>query len=112
MLVLTNLALQSDNVSFCLNNFRKKLRTLLKIFTILPFPKIFFSIFIRQNFLRPFFKSFTTNFPLCFPVSIHFPLYREIFLFPLLSQISPLIFVKFTCFLHTLRVFRLPLLLP
>src|SRR6218665_2851000 len=33
------------------------------------------------------------------------PLFRENYSFPLLLQISPPVLGKFTCFLHTLRVF-------
>src|SRR6218665_681698 len=36
----------------------------------------------------------------------HFPQCREIYC-PILFEISPFDFVKFTCFLHTLRVLRL-----
>ena len=64
-----------------------------------------FLTFIRQNFWWPFFKSSTTNFE--FP-----PCFAKIILSPLLLQISPPVLRKFTCFLHTLRVFFPPLLWP
>ena len=52
------------------------------------------------------------NFPPIFAVSVHFPLFRENYYFPLLWQIFPSVLHKFTCFLLTLRVFRFPRLLP
>ena len=39
---------------------------------------------------------------------MHFPMFRENYYFPLLSKIFPPVFEKFTCFLHTLCVFRFP----
>ena len=59
-------------------------------------------------------QSQVSNFPLCF---CYFntvpPLFRQNYSFPLPTFInfSP-VFGKFTCFLHTLCVFRFPLLLP
>jgi len=83
-----------------------------KISPVWPFHKKI-PIFIRKNFLRPYSHSPQIwNFPT--PISLFefiSPLFREIFL-PLYFCKFPSDFVKFTCFLHTLREFRFPLLLP
>src|SRR6218665_1201143 len=79
--------------------FSKNFQTLWKIFKILPFPDDLFLV-IDHNL---------SKFPPIFPVSVHSPpLFRENYYFPLLSKISPPLFEKFTCFLHTFCVFRFP----
>jgi len=53
-----------------------------------------------------------SNFLPIFPVSVYFPLFRENYYFPPTLTNFPPVFEKFTCFLHTLCVFRfLPTLL-
>ena len=77
------------------------------------FPKNFL-IFIRWNFWWPFFKSSTTNFefPPYFPCFSIFPtLFRKNYYSPYFDKFPPVL-DKFICFLHTLRVFRVPLLWP
>ena len=77
------------------------------------FPPI--SIFIRQNFSRPFLVLHH-KFPIfllfpCFDVSNRFPpISGNCSLF--FSKYPSSDFVKFTCLLHALHVFRFPLLLP
>jgi len=53
-----------------------------------------------------------SNCPPIFPVSVHFLLFRENYYFPTTLKNFPPVFEKFTCFLHTLCVFRSPLLWP
>src|SRR6218665_3934112 len=53
-----------------------------------------------------------SNFPPISPVSVHFPLFQENYYFPPTLTNSPPVLHKFTCFLHTIRVFLFPLLLP
>ena len=49
------------------------------------------------------------EFPPIFPVQVHFPLFRENYYFsPTFDKFSPSVLDKFTCSLHTLRVFRFP----
>src|SRR6218665_71558 len=48
------------------------------------------------------------NFPPIFTVSVHFPLFRGNYYFPPYFDKFPSLLNKFTCFLHTLRVFRFP----
>ena len=77
------------------------------------FPKKF-PIFIHQNFLWPFFSHWPqiSNFPPIFAVSVHFPpVSRKLFFPPYFYKFPPPVLGKFTCFLHTLRVF-FPLLWP
>src|SRR6218665_962898 len=91
--------------------FSKNFQTLRKILTILPFHEKFLN-FHPPKFLMTFFshRPHILNFPPIFPVSIHFPLFRENYYFlPTLTNFPPVL-NKFTCFLHTLRVFRFPLL--
>src|SRR6218665_2191228 len=73
--------------------------------------------FSRKNFRfssanisdDPFFshRPQISNFPPSLPLSVHFPLFRENYYFPLLLKIPPL-FKKFTCFLLTFFVFCVP----
>src|SRR6218665_125154 len=79
------------------------------MFKMLPFPEKF-SIFIRQNFLRPF-CLFSTNFEFSPYYSNIFPPLSRNFYFPLLLNISkfPPDFVKFACFLQTFYAFRSPI---
>src|SRR6218665_303299 len=89
--------------------FQKNFRTFWKILTILPFPKHFLD-FHPPKFLMTFFshQPQISNFPPVFPVSVHFlPVSRKL-LFPPYFQNFPHVFDKFTCFLHTLCVFRFP----
>jgi len=99
--------------------FRKIFR-LWKIFKILPFPEKFPPKFLMTIFLvidhkfriSPFFSCFST-FPPCFAKIIISPLLLKIsvphlkFLGDRLPQSLPVL-QKFTCFLHTLCVFRFP----
>jgi len=65
-----------------------------------------FSIFIRQNFWRPFFPQIS-NFP---PISLFQFVSHYIWKFffsPTFANFPPDC-VKFMCFLHTLHVFRFP----
>src|SRR6218665_585926 len=80
--------------------FPKKIDIPWKIFLILPFPEKNFDFhlpkfltFLLQNFNFPYFPCFTA-----FP-----PYFTKIIVSPY--------FKKFTCFLHTLYVFRIPLTL-
>ena len=63
--------------------------------------------------LRGKFPQFYHKFriPPIFAISIHFPFLRKLF-FPITIQNLPPVFVKFTCFLHNLCVFRFPLVWP
>ena len=47
-----------------------------------------------------------SNFPLFSLFQYIFPLFREIFCFPLSFKNVPIALEKFICILHTLRVFR------
>src|SRR6218665_196861 len=59
-----------------------------------------------MTFLLVIDHKFRISSPI-FAVSVHFPLFRENYYFPpTLTNFPPL--HKFTCFLHTLRVFRFP----
>ena len=90
--------------------FRKICQTPQKIVPILPFlkknlgfhpPKFlmtFFLVIDHKFRISPLFSLFST-FPPCF---------AKIILSLLLLQISPPVLNKFTCFLHTLHVFRFP----
>src|SRR6218665_1898310 len=50
------------------------------------------------------------NFPHIFAVSVHFPpVSRKLLFPPYFDKFPPPVLHKFTCFLHTLRVFRFPL---
>ena len=74
-----------------------------------------FSIFIRQNFWLPFFshRPQISNFHSYFPCFSTFPpCFAKIIISPLLLQLPRSVFEKFPCFLHTLCVFRPPLLRP
>jgi len=68
-----------------------------------------FSIFIRQNCWWPFFshRPKISNFP---PFSLfgYIPSVSRQFLFPPYFDKFPSVFEKFTCFLHTLCIFRFP----
>src|SRR6218665_494340 len=57
-----------------------------------------------------FFKKSTTNgeFPPIFPIFSTYPSVSRKLLFPPYFQKFPPVLEKFTCFLHTLCVFRLP----
>src|SRR6218665_3840971 len=74
------------------------------------FPKNFFT-FIRQNFCP--FLVIDHKFRICppiFAVSVHFPpVSRKLFFPPTFTNFPPIL-GKFTCFLHTLRVFCPPTL--
>src|SRR6218665_1650900 len=77
------------------------------IFTILPCPEKFLN-FHLPKFLTTLFshRPQISNFPLFQYIS---PLFRENYYFPpTLPNFRPPVFDKFTCFLHTLRVFRFP----
>ena len=84
--------------------FSKKFRLCGKFSKFYLLPKNFF-IFIRKNFSWPFFshRPQISNFPHIFPVSVHFPLFRENYYFPLLWKIPPcfrkihLLFTYFMC---------------
>src|SRR6218665_667758 len=90
--------------------FSKHFLALKKIFTILPFPVKFLD-FHPPKFLMTFFSHLPqiSNFTPIFAVSVHFPLFHENYSFPpYFDKISPSVLHKFTCFLHTLHVFRFP----
>src|SRR6218665_3951559 len=87
--------------------FSKNFRTLRKIFKLLPFTEKFID-FHPPKFLKIFFSHRISNFPLIFAVSVHFPLFRENYYSPPTLTTFPPVLHKFTCFLHTLRVFRFP----
>jgi len=91
---------------FHLSPCLKKNSDSVKKFPNLTFSLKNFSIFIRQNFFRPFFSHWPhiSNFPPIFAISIHFPLFRKILNFPLLFQISPG-FRKLYVFFYILYVF-------
>ena len=86
--------------------FQKIFRTFWKFLTILPFPEKFLH-FHPPKFLMTFFffghRPQISTSPPIFAVSVHFPLFRENYSFPLLLQISPcfrqihLLFTYFTC---------------
>ena len=94
----------------------KKISDSVKNFKNFTFFRPIFTIFLCQIsedlflVIDPEFWILPPTFefsPHIFPVSVYFPpLSRKLF-FPLLLQISPC-FRKFTCFLHTLCVFRFP----
>src|SRR6218665_4161561 len=90
--------------------FSKHFLALKKIFTILPFPVKFLD-FHPPKFLMTFFsyRPQISNFPPFFLFQYISPLFRENFYFPSILTHSPSVLHKFTCFLHTLRVFS-PLL--
>jgi len=91
--------------------FSKKCQTLWKILKNLPFPENCLD-FHPPKFLMTFFFSHPpqiSNFPLL-SLYISFPVSQKL-LFPLLWKIPPVL-EKFSCFLHTLCVFRPPLLWP
>jgi len=90
----------------------------------LGFPPILEKISDTENFSKCYFFSTSAKisddlflvidhkFRICPLFSIFqyiFPLFRENFYFPLLLTISLRVLEKFTCFLHTLCVFRFPL---
>ena len=52
-------------------------------------------------------RPLISNFPSVFPVSVHFPLFRENYYSPTFKNLPPVL-GKFTCFLHALCVFRFP----
>src|SRR6218665_2735524 len=86
--------------------FAKKFRHSVENFPDFTFSRTFFrfsSAEISDDF---FYYKFSTS-PI-FPVSLHFPLFRKN-CFPYFKKFPP-VFVKFTCFLHTLYVFPIPLL--
>src|SRR6218665_3967976 len=73
--------------------------------TLWKIKKITFSRKIMTFFSR---RPQISIFPLIFPVSVHFPpVSRKLFFSPTLTNF-PSVFEKFTCFLHTLCVFRFP----
>jgi len=61
-----------------------------------------FLVIDHKFWISPYFPCFST-FPLLFPENYYFP--------PYFDKLPPVL-DKFTCFLHTLRVFRFPLLWP
>src|SRR6218665_1996298 len=71
----------------------EKFSDFLNFFTILPFPV--FLVIDHKFRISPYFRCFST-FPPCF---------AKIFLSPYFSKFSRPVLGKFTCFLHTLRVF-------
>src|SRR6218665_469100 len=94
--------------------FPKKFRTFRNFFTILPFPEKFLD-FHPPKFLMTFFFLVIDhkfrNSPLFSLFQYISPLVsRKLFFPPLLLQLSPPVLGKFTCFLHTLRVFPPPTL--
>src|SRR6218665_1186771 len=84
-------------------------RTPMKIFHIYSFPDKFLD-FHPPKFLMTFFshRPQISNFLPIFPVSVHFPPLSRKLLFPPYFDKFPPVLDKFTCFLHTLRVFRFP----
>src|SRR6218665_73145 len=76
-----------------------------------PFAEKFLD-FHPQKFLMTFFLVIAHKFrifPPIFTVSIHFPpVSRKLFFPPYFDKFSLPVLDKFTCFLHTLRVFRFP----
>src|SRR6218665_2959367 len=91
--------------------FLKNFRTFEKIVTILPFPETFLD-FHPPKFLMTFFLVIDHKFrlPPIFAVSVHFPSVSRKLFFPPYFYKFPLVLGKFTCFLHTLRVFFPPTL--
>src|SRR6218665_3086097 len=89
--------------------FSKKFRTLRNILTILPFPDKFL-YFHSPKFLTTFFdhRPQISISPLFFLFQYISALFREnYYVPPTLTKLPPVLH-KFTCFLHTLRVFRFP----
>src|SRR6218665_2993997 len=91
--------------------FSKKFQTLRKIFTILPFPEKFH----LPKFLMTFFYSHRpqiSNFPLfsLFQYISASLCFAKFIISPYFDKFSLPVLDKFTCFLHTLRVFCSPLL--
>jgi len=92
--------------------FSKNFRTLRKIFKLLPFPEKFID-FHPPKFLKTFFLVIEFRISPLFSLFQYIsPLFRKNYYSPLLWQLFPPVLHKFTCFLHTLRVFRFPLLWP
>src|SRR6218665_3245006 len=90
--------------------FSENFWTLRKIFAILLFPDKFLD-FHPPKFLMTFSSTKNFEFPSYFPCFNTFPhCFAQIIISPILWQTSPSVLHKFTCFLHTLRVFRFPLL--
>src|SRR6218665_1443822 len=92
--------------------FQKNFRTFWKFLTILPFPVKFLD-FHPPKFLTFFFSqrpqiSNFPHFPPIFAISVHFPPFRENYSFPPTFTNFPPILGKFTCILHTLRVYFSP----
>ena len=88
----------------------EKFSDFLEIFSILPFPERFLH-FHPPKFLMTFFLVIDHKFrisPLFSLFQFISPLFRENYSFPLLLQIFPPVLNKFTCFLHTLRVYFPP----
>ena len=89
--------------------FGKKCQIPWKISPILPFHTKIFN-FHPPKVLMTFFshRLQILNYPPIFAVSVHFlPYFAKFIIFPLLLQVSS-DFVKLTCFLHTLCVYRFP----
>ena len=85
-------------------------RTLRNIFTILTFPDKFLDFHPSKFLMTFFFWSSTTNFEFSpyFPCFNTFPpCFAKIIIPPTLINFPPVL-DKFTCFLHTSRVFRFP----
>src|SRR6218665_1184860 len=90
--------------------FSKNFRAFREILTILPFPRKI-SSFSFTKISDDLFLVIDHKFPISHPifaVSVHFPpVSRKLFFPPTLTNFPPVL-DKFTCFLHTLRVFRFP----
>src|SRR6218665_474280 len=92
--------------------FSKKIQTLSKIFKILPFPEIFFDLHPLKFLMASFsHRPQISNVPPIFPVSVHFPLFRENYYFPttctlknfpLFSKSSPAFYKLYVYFVSPL----------
>ena len=82
--------------------FPKILQTPRQIVSVWPFPKIFFRFSHLPKSLMTFYFTISSLFP---------PYFGKTIIFPLLLKFHP-DFVNVHVFLHTLRVFRFPLVWP
>jgi len=75
----------------------------LENFQNFTFPEKFFHFHLPK-----FLMTFFSHRPQIFPVSVHFPpCFAKLLFPPTLKNFLP-VFQKFTCFLHTLCLFRFP----
>src|SRR6218665_522315 len=91
--------------------FPKNFLTPCKISQILPFPGNFFGFHLPKFLMTLLFWSSATNFE--FPPYFRYvntfpPIFRQNYSFHSTFINFPPVFSKFTCFLHTLCVFRFP----